>query len=76
MDTDSENQPIVDEEGELVQPDKAVDMDKYNAYVRDFRPNPRVPLWIEWDADQILTTGCIGFGIFVLIIFFLYLFTH
>jgi hypothetical protein len=76
MDTDSQNQPIVDEEGELIQPDKGIDMDEYKAYVRDFRPNPRVPLWNEGDAERILTTGCVGIGIFVLIVFFMYIFTH
>ena len=71
MDADSEDKPIVDEEGELVQPDKTVDMDEYNTYVREFRPNPRVRLWSEWDGYDIQTIGCMGFGIFVLIVFFL-----
>jgi hypothetical protein len=69
MDEHLDNEPIVDDDGELVQPDKQVDLDQYAEYVRNFRPNPRIRLWPDWDKDEVLTAGCIGFGIVVFLIF-------
>jgi hypothetical protein len=75
MDEHTQTHPLVDNDGELVQPDKDVDMKAYSNYVRNFRARARIPM-IEFDADTLLSYGCMGFAAFVFLVLILYMSNH